>query len=146
MTESEKALEPTLIEPPAAYELLQKNPQAYLIDVRTTMEHLMVGNPVGSIHVPWLDEPDWTPNPRFAPQVREVMLGGFLGADEENPPSVLLICRSGRRSHEAGRLLLSEGFRNVYNIAGGFEGPLNDDHHRSCVSGWRFHNLPWQQC
>jgi rhodanese-related sulfurtransferase len=138
--------EPVAIDPPEAYRMLTENPQAYMIDVRSTMEHLMVGHPVGAIHIPWLDEPDFTPNPKFVTQVREVMLGGLLGADEENGPAVLLICRSGRRSHEAGVKLVEAGMRNVYNVAGGFEGPLDDGHHRSSIAGWRFHGLPWQQC
>lgn len=137
---------PTCISPAEAWAMMQENPQVYLIDVRTTMEYLMVGHPANAIHIPWLDEPDWTPNPRFAAQVREVMLGGLLGSDEENAPSVLLICRSGRRSAEAGKVLIKGGFHNVYNIRGGFEGPLDNDHHRSSISGWRHDGLPWQQC
>ena len=138
--------DPDSVSPSEAWRMMQENPQVYLIDVRTTMEYLMVGHPVNAIHIPWLDEPDWTPNPRFCSQVREVMLGGLLGAGEENGPTVLLICRSGRRSLEAGKVLLKGGFHNVFNIQGGFEGPLDNDHHRSSSAGWRFEGLPWQQC
>ena len=49
--------------PKQAYELLQKNPRAVLIDVRSSMEFLFVGHPKGAIHVPWIDEPDWKINP-----------------------------------------------------------------------------------
>jgi len=28
----------------------------------------------------------------------------------------------------------------------GFEGDLDEDHHRSTANGWRFQNLPWEQC
>ncbi len=143
---SSKKTDPTSITPSESWKMIQDNPQSYLIDVRSTMEYLMVGHPAGAIHIPWLDEPDWTPNPRFCAQVREVMLGGLLGADEENGPAVVLICRSGRRSLEAGRVLIEGGFRNVHNVSTGFEGPLDKDHHRSSSSGWRFDGLPWQQC
>jgi len=34
----------------------------------------------------------------------------------------------------------------VYNVEHGFEGELDDKHHRSTISGWRFDQLPWQQC
>jgi hypothetical protein len=27
----------------------------------------------------------------------------------------------------------------------GFEGPLDDAHHRGTVSGWRMEGLPWEQ-
>lgn len=137
---------PEGLSPKRAYDLLQQNPQAVLIDIRSTMEHLMIGHPRDAIHIAWLDEPDWIPNPRFVPQVREVLLGGFLGADEESPPTVILICRSGRRSLEAGKALLDAGIKNVFHVDSGFEGPLDDEHHRSTSSGWRYDGLPWQQC
>ncbi len=147
MTKSTKSTsEPVGVAPTEAYDLLQRNPQAVLIDIRSTMEHLMIGHPRDAIHIPWLDEPDWAPNPRFVAQVREVLLGGFLGSDEEKPPAVILICRSGRRSLEAGRALLDDGIPNVYHVTTGFEGPLDENHHRSTVGGWRFDGLPWQQC
>ena len=34
-----------------AYALLQDNPRAVLVDIRSTMEYLFVGHPTGSIHV-----------------------------------------------------------------------------------------------
>lgn len=138
--------DPKGLSPKQAYESLQENPQTVLIDIRSTMEHLMIGHPKDCLHIAWLDEPDWTPNPRFVPQVREVLLGGFLGEDEDQPPTVILICRSGRRSLEAGRALLEAGIPHVYHVEGGFEGPMDKDHHRSTVAGWRFAGLPWQQC
>ncbi len=137
---------PMLVEPKTAYQMTEENPQAYLIDIRSTIEHLMVGHPVGAIHVPWIDEPDFTPDPDFVRKIREVMLGGLLGEDEEHPPLVILICRSGRRSIEAGQALIDVGIHKVYSVTGGFEGPLNDHHHRSATAGWRFDQLPWQQC
>jgi len=50
------------------------------------------------------------------------------------------------RSLDAGELLLLEGFTRVYNVLEGFEGELDDHHHRSAAGGWRFHGLPWEQC
>lgn len=143
---SEDAQRPEDVSPKEAYELMQNNPQAVLIDIRSTMEHLMIGHPRDAIHIPWLDEPDWIVNPRFVAQVREVLLGGFLGAEEDKPPTVILICRSGRRSVEAGRALLDAGIKNVCHVDTGFEGPLDDNHQRSTIAGWRHDGLPWQQC
>ena len=53
---------PVPITPNEAFDLLSSNPQANLIDIRSTMEYLMVGHPAGAIHIPWLDEPNWIPN------------------------------------------------------------------------------------
>jgi rhodanese-related sulfurtransferase len=137
------------ITPQDAWQMLQDNPKSVLVDIRSEMEYLFIGHPKGAVHIPWIDEPDWKVNPRFAAEVRKVMLGGVVydpeDSDVEAVP-ILLICRSGRRSLEAGRTLAKEGFTKVYNVLEGFEGPLDANHHRSALGGWRFHGLPWEQC
>ena len=126
---------------------MQENPSAVLIDVRSNMEFLFIGHPVGSVHLAWIDEPEWEPNPNFAREVRELMLGKVIcDHDSGECPPILLICRSGRRSLVAGEVLIEAGFRNVYNVKEGFEGPRDEHHHRSTISGWRFEGLPWEQC
>lgn len=132
--------------PKQAHELLCKDPRAVLIDVRSEMEFLFVGHPVGAVHVPWIDEPDWDINPDFVKHVRQLMLGGLSHTSEKGSAPVLLICRSGKRSLEAGEKLIKAGFTEVYNVLEGFEGELDDNHHRSSIGGWRFHGLPWAQC
>jgi rhodanese-related sulfurtransferase len=134
------------LSPEEALKLLQDDPRSVLIDVRSNMEYLFVGHAVGAIHVSWIDEPDWKINPHFVTEVRRLLLGGVCEGESHEGVPVVLICRSGQRSLEAGRLLVREGFTNVYNIAGGFEGPLDEHHHRSTVSGWRQSGLPWEQC
>ncbi len=128
-----------------AWDICQQNPRALLIDIRSSMEYLFVGHPEGAVHVPWIDEPDWVVNPNFVTDVRKLMLGGVIEGDHSSAP-VILICRSGKRSKEAGQALVEAGIPNVYNIDEGFEGDLDEHHHRSTIGGWRFHGLPWQQC
>lgn len=134
------------IGPKAAHELLQNDPRAVLIDIRSSMEFLFVGHPKGAVHVPWIDEPDWEINPDFVTEVRKLMLGGVSCDEEAGCVPIVLICRSGKRSKEAGDLLIDKGMTNVYHVDEGFEGELDEDHHRSTVGGWRFHELPWEQC
>jgi rhodanese-related sulfurtransferase len=134
------------ITPQEAWAKLQSDPRAVLIDVRSSMEYLFVGHPKGSVHVPWIDAPEWTVNPHFTTEVRKVMLGGVGLEEHGNDAPVLLVCRSGKRSLEAGKVLIENGFTEVYNIAEGFEGELDEKHHRSTIGGWRFHGLPWEQC
>ena len=132
--------------PPQAFDFMKEDQRAVLIDVRSSMEFLFVGHPKGSVHVPWIDAPDWVVNPDFVTEVRKVMLGG-IGVDEHDSDApVVLICRSGKRSLEAGKLLLNNGFADVYNVDEGFEGELDENHHRSTLGGWRFRGLPWEQC
>lgn len=134
------------LSPPAAHDLLQRDPRAVLIDVRSAMEYLFVGHPKGAIHVAWIDEPDWVVNPHFATEVRKVVLGGISGHGDSGSAPVVLICRSGNRSLDAGAELLRGGFTTVYHVEGGFEGDLDENHHRSKRNGWRRHGLPWEQC
>lgn len=128
------------LQPKEAWEKLQREPSAVLIDVRSSMEYLFVGHPVGALHIPWLESPEWVPNAQFVAQVRRAVLGGASGG-----APILLICRSGVRSLEAGNALIGAGFKEVYNVAEGFEGSLDDKHHRSAIGGWRYHKLPWEQ-
>ena len=134
------------ISPRTASQMLHDDPRAILIDIRSTMEYLFVGHPVGAVHLPWIDEPDWVINPHFVPEVRKLMLCGTVCDTEEGCAPIVLICRSGKRSQEAGKVLLAAGLSNIFHIDEGFEGDLNDIHQRSSIGGWRFHGLPWEQC
>jgi rhodanese-related sulfurtransferase len=59
--------------------------------------------------------------------------------------TIVLICRSGKRTLDAGHALEAAGFTNVINVLHGFEGELDDHFHRSTLSGWRAEGLPWEQ-
>jgi len=137
---------PTGLTPQGAYALIQDNPRAVLVDVRSSMEFLFVGHPVGAVHVPWIDEPDWNINPDFVMDIRKLLLGGVVCNEEQSCAPVILICRSGKRSLEAGRLLIKSGIKDVFNVDEGFEGDLDKHHQRSTINGWRFRGLPWEQC
>ncbi len=139
------ALELQSVLPKEAWQICQENSRALLIDTRSSMEYLFVGHPVGAIHLPWIDEPDWVVNPHFVTDIRKLILGGVSGGTDDSVP-IILICRSGKRSKEAGTKLIEAGFAKVFNVEEGFEGELDDKHHRSTSGGWRFHGLPWEQC
>lgn len=131
--------------PLQAYELMQAVSSALLIDIRSNMEYLFVGHPKGAIHIPWIDEPDWVVNPNFVKEVRQLILGGASQQGEGSPP-IMLICRSGKRSTDAGNVLLKAGLHNVCQVDEGFEGDRDENYHRGTLGGWRFHGLPWEQC
>lgn len=131
--------------PVQAYELMQEVPSALLIDIRSNMEYLFVGHPKGAIHIPWIDEPDWEVNPNFVKEIRQLILGGACEQGQSSPP-IMLICRSGKRSVDAGNALLKAGLHNVCQVDEGFEGDRDENYHRGSLGGWRFHGLPWEQC
>ena len=125
------------LEPKQAYGMLREKPDAVFIDCRSEMEYLFVGHPAGAIHVAWNDGPNWDINPDFVAHVKK--------ATSVNRP-IVLICRSGNRSLDAGRALEEAGFTKVYNVLHGFEGELDENHHRGSKTGWRCDGLPWEQC
>jgi len=139
-------IRPVSISATDAWQLIQDDPRAVIVDIRSTIEYLFVGHPKGAVHVAWIDEPDWTVNPHFVTDVRKVMLGGVSAHENIGAAPVILICRSGKRSIDASHALLETGFTNVHFVDEGFEGDLDENHHRGTLGGWRFHQLPWEQC
>ena len=134
------------LSPKAAYDYLQNTEGSLLIDIRSSMEYLFVGHPVGSVHIAWIDEPDWEVNPYFVAEIERAVSGRYKYAAPKQDAAVVLICRSGKRSQEAGEALLAAGFERVLHIEEGFEGERDEHHHRGTLGGWRFHGLPWEQC
>ena len=133
------------LEPKDAWKLLEENPQAVLVDVRSRVEWALVGVPDTSdlntepVFVEW--QTLQGQNPAFKDQLLEEL--SSRNVDKDTP--VLFMCRSGGRSAMAATDLAGEGYTASYNIAHGFEGELDDNAHRNSVSGWRKDGLPWGQ-
>ena len=128
--------------PKMAVERLQNNPQALFVDVRSKAEFKYVGFPENSILIPWIDDPDWEPNPEaFSDSVMQEL------DSRENllNTEIILICRSGFRSNEALKCLENKGFTQVSHVASGFEGDLDENDHRGNLNGWRHDGMPWSQ-
>lgn len=131
------------VSPKETWAALKDNPAAVLIDVRTPAEWAYVGLPdVASLGklvltVAWQTWPEGQVNPAF---VADAAAQGLkLGQP------VYLLCRSGVRSLAAAKALTEAGFGPCYNIAGGFEGPLDPARHRGTLAGWKVEGLPWRQ-
>jgi len=133
-----------IVSPQYAHEFLTQESNAILIDIRSSMESLFVGHPVGSIHIAWIDDPDWDINPNFVQEVQQVVEKTFTKHVKQAP--IFLICRSGERTKAAHKTLLAAEFSNIMEIEGGFEGDKDDNFQRSSLNGWRYHALPWEQC
>ena len=125
------------LHPTKAYEVIQENPNTLLIDCRTEVEFFYVGHPTDAINIEWNTAPDFDVNPHFADEVLRM-------AGRKDRP-VILICRSGKRSVDAGLELEQHGFTHVAHVLEGFEGELDAEHHRGNLGGWRKHGLPWRQ-
>ena len=128
--------------PKMAVERLQSNSQALFVDVRSKAEFKYVGFPENSILIPWIDDPDWEPNPEA---FSEAVMQELDGRENLSDTEIILICRSGFRSNEALKCLENKGFTQVSHVASGFEGDLDENDHRGNLNGWRHDGMPWSQ-
>lgn len=124
--------------PQEAHALLQLEPGAKLIDVRTNAERDWIGRVdlAGTQHgaVQWSTYPGGAVNPDFLAQLAAVA----------SPQDVLLfLCRSGVRSRHAAKLATEHGYQHCYDILEGFEGDKDGAGHRKQVGGWCHAGLPW---
>lgn len=131
------------LSPTQAWELLATEPRAALVDVRTHPEWVYVGvpdlAPLGkqAVLVSWQVYPAMQRNPAFLQQVAQA------GLRPQDP--LLMLCRSGVRSAAAAELLALAGYSHCWNVAGGFEGVLDERRHRGSIGGWKAVGLPWAQ-
>ena len=128
--------------PKMAVERIQSNPQALFVDVRSKAEYKYVGFPENSILIPWIDGPDWEPNPEV---FSDLVMEELDGRENLLNTEIILICRSGFRSNEALKCLENKGFTQVSHVASGFEGDLDENDHRGNLNGWRHDGMPWSQ-
>ncbi len=130
------------VTPEQAWAALSDRPDAVLVDVRTAAEWSYVGLPdlrsVGKdvVRVEWQRWPDGAVNAAFTDQLAQV------GVDHDAP--VFFLCRSGVRSVAAAEAATAAGWSHAHNVLDGFEGPHDEQHHRT-VSGWKVAGLPWVQ-
>jgi rhodanese-related sulfurtransferase len=126
------------VTPQEAYALLQADPKAKLVDVRTNAERDWVGRPAlpeaQHAAVQWNQYPGGVPNAEFGAQLAQV-----AGRDDV----LLFLCRSGVRSRHAARVATEMGYPNAFDILEGFEGERDEQGHRKTVGGWCKAGLPW---
>ena len=161
------AEEPKKIRSIEAHDMLNTLPESYLIDVRTREEYQLVGHPVKAYNFPYMiftsqfvkegEKPGYQfqKNKAFAEQVGKV----FKKTD-----NLLVLDRDGVRSAPAAKELMASGFKNVFDVVDGFEGPefpyfedpnqlkfyrqlarryrLPEFEHRRRY-GWQWWGLPW---
>lgn len=130
------------ITPQQAWDLLSDNPEAVLVDCRTSAEWSWVGVPDISglgrdvVYAEW-NTNDGRHNHGF---VDDLLAAGVTPG--ERP--VVFLCRSGNRSISAAEAATAAGIAPSYNVLDGFEGNLDEHRHRG-GTGWRAIGLPWTQ-
>jgi rhodanese-related sulfurtransferase len=129
--------------PATAWKILSERKDAVLIDVRTRAEWNYVGLPdLDSLAkkpalIEWQAFPGMQLNPQFVAELSAAL------PDKEAP--LLFICRSGARSAAAAKAMTAAGYSTCFNVAEGFEGPLDGAAKRGTTGGWKAAGLPWRQ-
>lgn len=119
--------------PKEAFVLLQQG-SALLVDVRSQAELDLVGRVPGAVHIEWAFYPGMIANAEF---------GQHLQAQILPDQTIMFMCRTGGRSHNAAVLAQQLGYSQVFNIAEGFEGEANAQKQRTLINGWKQAGLPW---
>lgn len=126
-----------------AFKVLEAEPEAVLVDVRTVPEWQFVGVPdlqgLGkeTLFLSWQVYPQMQVHPDFVTALRDQGVGP--------EQKVLLLCRSGQRSRSAAMALTDAGYGQAFNVSDGFEGPPDAQNHRGTLAGWKAAGLPWVQ-
>ena len=137
------------VTPKEAWDLLEQDGRAVLVDVRTMAEWNFVGvpdlSPLGreTIFVEWAGWPGMSPNARFVEELTEKLVAWPT-------TTMLFLCRSGVRSLAAAEAVdaayTSKGLDvGCINVSAGFEGDLDAQKHRGGLGGWKVEGLPWRQ-
>lgn len=114
------------ITPSEAFKMLKHEEKTLLVDVRTTAE--------------WMELVPDVPKDKFCAlsiyegnnrTFNESFVENFTMICPDKDVKVFFICKSGGRSLEATNLISMSGYKNCYNISGGFE-------------EWKKSNLPYK--
>lgn len=162
------AQEPNKVLSIEAYDMLNTVPDTYLIDVRTRAEYQFVGHPMGAYLFPYqffTGELGKTGESHgYLLSAKNKAFVEEIGKVFKKTDNLLIICRDGTRSALAAKELLDGGFKNVFDVEDGFEGPEfpafkdanKDKYYRQLAKrnkiwgfnhrrhyGWQWWGLPW---
>ena len=124
------------------------------LDIRTPSELNYLGaTTVMDAHVPFvfMDTTGWNDkkhryqraqNRNFVADVEARLMQKGLSKDD----TIILLCRSGKRSAKAVNMLFEAGLTGVYSVVDGYEGDKareGENKGQRTVNGWKNSGLPW---
>lgn len=130
-----------------AYDMIKADPEhTFIVDIRSRAEYFFVGHPPTAYNIPyrfWSASTDeksgYQDNPHFVSDMTEKF---------DKTDTIIVMCRSGKRSPLACRYLEEAGFIRILDMTDGFEGDkitdkTNPQYGHRCINGWKKNNLPW---
>ncbi|PPD11969.1 rhodanese-like domain-containing protein [Methylophilus sp.] len=120
--------------PTEVFEAISQDSAIKLVDVRSRAELELVGRVPLAMHIEWAFYPGMVANPEFSDQLQKQV---------DKDSTVIFMCRTGGRSHNAALLAQKLGYNKVYNMLEGFEGEANEHKQRTLINGWKHAGLPW---
>lgn len=120
--------------PTEVFEAISQDSAIKLVDVRARAELELVGRVPLAMHIEWAFYPGMVANPEFSDQLQKQV---------DKDSTVIFMCRTGGRSHNAALLAQKLGYNKVYNMLEGFEGEANEHKQRTLINGWKHAGLPW---
>ncbi len=124
------------IEPQEAKDLLDSDAGYTYLDVRSKAE-FQAGHAPGAVNIPIMDQnpqgPGMIPNPNFLEEVTE--------AFPEKSTPLVTACLRGGRSLKAAQILLQEGYTDIVDMRGGYDGEMGPGG-QITVEGWARLGLP----
>lgn len=120
--------------PTEVFEAISQDSAIKLVDVRSRAELELVGRVPLAMHIEWAFYPGMVANPEFSDQLQKQV---------DKDSTVIFMCRTGGRSHNAALLAQKLGYNKVYNMLEGFEGEANERKQRTLINGWKHAGLPW---
>jgi rhodanese-related sulfurtransferase len=151
-----------------AYDMLNTVPDTYLIDIRTRAEYQFVGHPHKAYLFPYrfftgnFAETDGTHAYQLSANNKDFV--AEIGKVFKKTDNLLIMCRDGTRSSLAAKDLIEAGYKNIFHVEDGFEGPefphFKDDNRNKFYRqlakrnkiygfehrrhyGWQWWGLPW---
>jgi len=133
---------------------MAKMDKTLFVDIRTPSELNYLGAAtVMDAHVPtvFMDTTGWNDkkhrynrakNKNFVSDITEALKKKGLSKSD----TVILMCRSGKRSASAVNMLAAEGYTKVYSVVDGYEGgkvKKGKDKGKRMKNGWKNSGLPW---
>jgi len=138
-----------------AYEYTDANMDTTMfVDIRTPSELNYLGAAtVMDAHVPWvfMDTTGWNDkkhrynraeNKNFVSDVGKALKKKGMSKSD----TIILMCRSGKRSVKATNLLADNGYTKVYTVVDGYEGGKmkeGKNKGKRMKNGWKNSGLPW---